>query len=755
MLASDERRWVLADYPARAADRPPRRSPVAALALALGACGTLLLWWPAAHDGALAVWASPITLRVVPAFTTSAARFVRAYAGPPLSSTARRAQAASTEQLTEEPALTKEVPKKQAVDGEKAQMLRDAIDAALADGAVTWGPLLLVAKTNRRPAPREAPFLQGELMRLVAAVLPVVDRMATGDLLATLDTLARLAGWDPALETTLAEGEGRSLVDLLFGRLRHPTTLASLDGTQCCAVLWALGRIGLRDEPLVLALANQVGQQPLSGTDISLALWGLARVKQRVPKLLRTFGERLKNPGLELDKQSIGNIPSALAKLDWRDDAVFASLTTRLMEGNLVDILEGAELGFVAEAYAKLQIRNEPLLARLAERFIASGVLEASSIRELKNVLWAFATLRLPNARLLAAVQVELLRDGGARIAPLRGQDVARLAWSLAVLRTADMALLDRLVAHVLQPPVLRLMDGRSISMMAFATARLGLRNPPLLTALGDRLVGGRLVEGATERNVAEIAYAYATLETVHVPLMAALAARLRDQDFLRTFPCRSLTDTVWSFARLRVLDEGMADSLAQHVARPSVLKACDVRCVPMLVWALASLEVKGKEAWAALAQRVRGPDVLPRFNIRQAAKVAWAFAKAPHRDDALLAPLAALCTPQFLAGGNEQSLTNLCWAYNVLKFRHEPMLRALGDAVAQRMAAFRGQSLAAVLDAFTGLKFQHPGLVEAVSRRITSSDLVAKCGVSERAALRRAVRKLNVTDPAVLQALA
>merc|ERR1712039_406379 len=113
--------------------------------------------------------------------------------------------------------------------------------------------------------------------------------------------------------------------------------------------------------------------------------------------------------------------------------------------------------------------------------------------------------------------------------------------------------------------------DSRSLSLIAWAVAKLDVSNLPLMTALADASL--RLISDAQPQGLANTAWALATSVVRHRPLMDAIAAAsLR---MITQFGQQELGNTSWAFAELRVHHVPLLDAIS-CAARASLVAADD-----------------------------------------------------------------------------------------------------------------------------------------------------------------------------------
>ena len=411
-------------------------------------------------------------------------------------------------------------------------------------------------------------------------------------------------------------------------------------------------------------------------------------------------------------------------------------------------------------------------------------VLDALTPRDAARLIWAWAKLGTGCHGLVEAVGVWLVT--GSRVRDLTPVQTVMALWGVAKLDVAPRAegLRDALLAQLRDPAVLDRLDARGIANVAWALARLGIRDLPHLRSLADGALRPEVIAAYNAQDVANTAWAYATLAVRHEALMAALSAQALRKG-LGSFKEKELTNTAWGFAVLEVRDPPLMRGIAKHAAARAT--EFGAQGVANIAWAFAKLRIRDEQLMDALARRTLHGRLLHTFSDQQVACTAWALATLNVRLPLFTARLAEHAAST-IATFSPPTLTTAVWAFATLGCKHEPLWQAvarqtrrlkflttfqprhialtawafaklgiLDDALMAALAdhafgvvhQFAARDLATTAWACAALRYHHPLLLDAMARRVVDGEgVLPACNARDIANLAWAFAVLKCPEP-------
>eukprot|EP00928_Gymnodinium_smaydae_P045712 TRINITY_DN30430_c0_g1_i1.p1 TRINITY_DN30430_c0_g1~~TRINITY_DN30430_c0_g1_i1.p1 ORF type:complete len:730 (-),score=93.95 TRINITY_DN30430_c0_g1_i1:86-2275(-) len=274
-----------------------------------------------------------------------------------------------------------------------------------------------------------------------AEIFDIFDRVGAGfDGVNFSTALARIA--------KLVEAGGR--VDAAqLTRLREAAAakLHQFPVRQVCSVAWSLGKLAVRDRPMLGAVASLVAERfrLLSPKDLGIVTWGFASARYRYTPALSAIGAVAIDQSDILEPTEVANVLWGFATLQFRQGQVMARLAP-ICTGN-VDAFQAKELASVLWSYSSLSYRDDhetrvgtPLFTEVGDMLLHR--IDEFDPQALTNLVWSYANIlhRAPDG---------LLQRCASRLCTmwkkLKAQEIANAIWAYE--RLGSNALVDPFVA--------------------------------------------------------------------------------------------------------------------------------------------------------------------------------------------------------------------------------------------------------------------------------------------------------------------
>lgn len=265
-----------------------------------------------------------------------------------------------------------------------------------------------------------------------------------------------------------------------------------------CSIAWSLGKLGIRDQPMLAAVAGLVTERfrLLSPKDVGIVAWGFASTRYRHTPSLSAIGAMAIEHRELLEPAELANVVWGFATLQFRQGQVMHKLASVFTEA--ADAYQAKEMANVLWSYSSLSYRDDHETRTDSPLFTKVGDLLAKRIEDfdaqgLTNLVWSYANI-------LHKAPSSLMQGCACRIdrvwAELKPQEVANALWVFE--RLGDPALASvaaaRMERHELS------LDSWSGEQLSKLVASLELQLPgSLATGLARAAFEARLLNPVCE----------------------------------------------------------------------------------------------------------------------------------------------------------------------------------------------------------------------------------------------------------------
>lgn len=473
--------------------------------------------------------------------------------------------------------------------------------------------------------------------------------------------------------------------------------MSSADGVSASRALWALGKLGIRDQATMDAAAARITALIGECGPITIAtVWSAFEALNFQPsECLDRMSEAIMQRLDECDPPEVAIVLHAAAQLKFAArDALFAALMphVREQEGTFgmrhlaVCFHAAARVGFRDEAFCHLVVArfargaeeadtlaftsvvyacgllaysNEALLQKAAafvERALASGG-RALTPQQTANFVYAFGKLGFrPEGALLAASQYAL-----ADMNRFRDQELSNLTYGFGLLKFNHEPFLAQLSRHLTEEGRAATLDAQSIVSIVYACALLGHCHQTTLRALGDYAILKLPDFRAEEFSI--LVYSLGVLNFRHHDLLTAVVEHAPAA--LPRFSTQNLSNLLHGLGLVSFdRNDDFIRKVASHLA--GRLAECSPQDIANSLTALARLTVPHDDLLRAIATYMTAPGTrLPwsAFTTQEIANTVYSF-DALQVFDAKLFEQAASETERRLEEFIPQEVANVLWAF-------------------------------------------------------------------------------------------
>ena len=456
---------------------------------------------------------------------------------------------------------------------------------------------------------------------------------------------------------------------------------------QCAAMLWALGKVGLRDEALEDAIERAIEPRldECKPQEISNAMWGLAKVNSDRRRLFLMLGERARR-SLEVDKgvdHRTGWTTQGVSNAAWSLGSTTAEVAKELFEESAL----GEEL-----------VRG--LAIAVEERV---GMFNP---QECANTMWAFAkcSAYTTHAERGARALAKRIRDEDNWISGgnFQCQHVSNVTWACAKLNMSDDKQLVGVLSRVCKTYANDL-NAQELSMILWALATLMISDHTVMDALAN--AAAKKAEESSAQQMATSAHALAKFGIYNVPLMSAYkfhATKRRDE-----FQPRDIAFLAWAYAKLDLKAPKLFEMFSQvagDAMRDSKHQTFTPHHLTLLLWSFAMLNEDTETLLPVLIQAMT--TMLDEFNSRDLTNTAWALAALGCDDRKFISAIGA-CAKKKLNDFNSQELLKFLGSYERLGVDDSSLAEAVSS---RRSLSYEFPALMSTIELIAGTPQSYKG---------------------------------------------
>eukprot|EP00669_Euglena_mutabilis_P007084 TRINITY_DN2484_c0_g1_i1.p1 TRINITY_DN2484_c0_g1~~TRINITY_DN2484_c0_g1_i1.p1 ORF type:complete len:562 (+),score=159.99 TRINITY_DN2484_c0_g1_i1:137-1822(+) len=368
-------------------------------------------------------------------------------------------------------------------------------------------------------------------------------------------------------------------------------------------------------------------------------------------------------------------------------------------------------------------------------------------------LLWAVAKEDLvrPEEPMMAELVARTKALGPPR---LSAAAVGQLAWACARLEVRDPDLLSVIADRAVQNFTLQGAGGQTTSTLVWSLATLGLRNATVFRVLRERAMEPAVLTECNAQDVSLMFSSFARLELRDVSFFNVLAERsLR---VLYQFRAQNIGAVIWAMGTLGVVHERMLRALLHALLQPVTLTRAQPQSIAVSVWGLAKLGFYDADTMETIAAYLC--SVTEPYDGRFISMIAWAYATLRVDHPPLMRRLAAwAASPKVSATLSSQSIANLVWAFSSLGVLPPAFFYRLADRamVPEVLETFTGQGTATTLWAFAQLPERRLDVVDQLMQTATATGF-ADFQLPSLAMTAWALADVNwYPDPATAEAMA
>lgn len=243
-------------------------------------------------------------------------------------------------------------------------------------------------------------------------------------------------------DSTINDRRFDALMEKVIEHCPNLTPRATADIFWSCATLKHWPALLLK--PLLTRLAAHLEAEALEPHHFSLIAWALATLECKPVVLLERIQTQASTLANSFSSQNCANILWGFAKLRQPAPELLSAVSTRLVEGGLIERAKPVEVSDLSFALAMLAEGEEereaavPLLRALAQRARADADLGAFSSRQLVTLVWAHARLSSQPPAAELSAWLESVREANER-RPLMDADRNNLKRSLQLFDLSEI----------------------------------------------------------------------------------------------------------------------------------------------------------------------------------------------------------------------------------------------------------------------------------------------------------------------------
>ncbi|KNC81629.1 hypothetical protein SARC_06052 [Sphaeroforma arctica JP610] len=487
---------------------------------------------------------------------------------------------------------------------------------------------------------------------------------------------------------------------LLLKAAHHiQTNPQDCEARQLSGLLWACGKLGIRNEPLEESVQHAALQhfEEFKPQELSNMLWGMAKTTAQRTGLVQGLAKHIAT-SLRRDKgtdfrsgwtpQGVSNVVWSLASFgEWgvRTTAAVTDVLPALSSAvaERAQLFNAQECANTLYGFAKLQEHTDATtqcsegISHLTTRLIHDTqwvAANAFTAQQITNVTWAAAKLGLSaNAPLMATLESAC----EAVSARMNSQELSMVLWAFMTLTCANHSVFNTLATCAAQKA-----DTATAQQMATAThamAKVGLKNDRMMTVFAERAVTCTSDFDKEPRDVAFLAWAYAKLDVRAPHLFKVLSSvgvrqlkrvtvdadyepkfKKGKRDNASEYTPQHLTMLLFAFAVLNIRDQTFIAEAVRVTA--CLLQDYNPRDLTNTTWALCELGLTADghpQLVARISKAAR--DRLSAFNSQELLKFLGAYERMGGADSELTTAVTSKRTIEyeFPALGNTITLTS------------------------------------------------------------------------------------------------
>eukprot|EP00668_Euglena_longa_P005907 GGOE01006976.1.p1 GENE.GGOE01006976.1~~GGOE01006976.1.p1 ORF type:complete len:906 (-),score=211.58 GGOE01006976.1:1492-4173(-) len=395
------------------------------------------------------------------------------------------------------------------------------------------------------------------------------------------------------------------LMDALVERALSPDVLPHFWAVDVASMVSAYAKLGVLSVRLMEAMAEQALRPELltefNAPSIANMLSAYAVLDVRHPQLPDALVSCAIALMSTFDLANLSIVVSAAEKLGLFTDTLMEHVVSRVLHA---DILQGKcsfqTIGKLAASMARLGVYQQAVMDVLVGKALSPDVLSTATSQGVADLIWACATMRVENPDLLEAMQLQLQLQE----APPPPEDVARIAWCLAVLGVDQPAFFSLLATLMLTWRNVPEMSATAIAEMAWAFAVANVQHSELMAMLVQQTA--RAVNSFTCVDVCNLASAIAKFKSDNGPVMSLLARQLLTPRVLQTLQVPQAVGIMWAFAALGMIHKELITVLSTYLSAPSVLGTISRPQAITLLWSFSHLHLSNTDFVALLSRHLQ-----------------------------------------------------------------------------------------------------------------------------------------------------